>query len=1014
MASGLLEHVLELADKAIFVVSDDGCIRQANSAALTLSGYSLEGLRATPAGDLFDPVPGLVAAAGHESGAEANQTDRETHSQLRKKDGNVTPVSIGVRHAADGETQCALFTVEVLGRDAPKESAELDKQRSATISKLAANWLWETDQQLRFTTFLTDSATQNAPHAQPLIGKEIDDAMFSFDGDKQRRALQSATQARRPFHDLVVKYSIDGQERYFSISGEPVLDQNQSFTGYRGIAKDISALKRTELRLSIIRDYYALLSEINHAIIHSKSTISLFRFACEASVRSGHFLFAWIGLVNNVTQQIDPVASAGAHRDYPENVRIRIDPEQPDKDASVVDVLFTGEPVIANQRTAASHGRLDQYFGDETVGAYAIFPLRRSGKVVGTIHLYSEQCGVFDDELVKLLTQLSDNLSFALGRFEQQAAREATERALRESEKRFRDIADVAGEYLWENDKEGRFTFLTPKISEFLGYTTQELIGKPASVLMPEGEIDRVRAWLNENMKPDGTFRGLENRMIDKSGRLRWQRVSGVPLYDADGNRIGHRGTAQDVTDLKESEERIIKLATRDSLTELPNRLLFQDRLEQSIQNAKRENTSVAVLFIDLDRFKNVNDSLGHETGDSLLKEVAARMSQCIRSSDTVARLGGDEFVICLAHLSNPADATKVARKITEAMARPFEIEEQQINTSSSIGISLYPADAHDASTLLRNADTAMYHAKERGRNNYQFFSADMNERAMIRHAVEVALRKAIEREEFALVYQPQTRVSDSAVIGAEALLRWRHPERGLVTPIEFIRVAEDSGLIEPIGQWVIKAACTQLRRWQDSGYAPIRIAINISARQLLDPEAFLEYVTRTIAECKVDPRQIELEMTESLLLDHFEANAMMLHRLGQSGVRIAVDDFGTGYSSLSYIKRLPIDSIKIDRSFIRDIETDHDDAEIIRAIIAMAHGLKLRVTAEGVETARQLAALQQLACDEYQGYLVSEPIDAQRFAERFLTKGVVGDNAALQAVLPPARLASAGGAPAD
>lgn len=448
----------------------------------------------------------------------------------------------------------------------------------------------------------------------------------------------------------------------------------------------------------------------------------------------------------------------------------------------------------------------------------------------------------------------------------------------------------------------------------------------------------------------------------------------------------------QDITDLKESEERIIKLATRDSLTGLPNRLLFQDRLQQSIESAKRDKKSVAVLFVDLDRFKNVNDSLGHETGDRLLNEVAARMRKCIRRSDTVARLGGDEFVLCLAQLRNPADATKVAKKITESLARRFEIDGQQINTSCSIGISLYPTDAVDAGTLLRNADTAMYHAKERGRNNHQFFSADMNVRAMVRHEVEVALRKAIDNDEFTLVYQPQTTVGDNAVVGAEALLRWRHPERGLVAPVEFIQVAEDSGLIEPIGRWVLKEACAQLRRWEQRGCRPIRVAVNISPRQLLDPEAFLEYVTRTYTECGVSPRQIELEMTESLLLDHFEENAMMLRRLGQSGIRIAVDDFGTGYSSLSYIKRLPIDSIKIDRSFIRDIETDPDDAEIIKAIIAMAHGLKLRVTAEGVESARQLAALRNLGCDEYQGYLVSKPVDPDCFAERFLTSISIRD----------------------
>ncbi|UCH49653.1 MAG: diguanylate cyclase [Betaproteobacteria bacterium] len=745
MSSELLEQALELAGYAIIIVAADGAIQQANSAALELSGYGLEELRTLSLDELFHPAPALGVLDQQD---ETNSNGSEQGSSLlRTSDGRLIAVGIKVNRTTDGQTECVLLTVSNTHNDSTtNQTLELARQRSQTISKLAPTWLWETDEQLRFTAFLNDEA--NTPlYATPLIGKHFDDPVFHFDRAEHRRALRTVTQARRSFHDLIVGYKIDEQEHYFSISGEPLFDSSQVFKGYRGIATDISRRMQTERRLSTFRDYYALLSEINHAIIHSKSTIKLFEFTCNAAAKSGHFLFAWIGLVNNVTQRIDPVASAGRRGKFPDNVRISIDPDDAEGNASIIDLLFIGEPCIVNERTSGSNEQLDKFLDQANVGAYAIFPLRRSGKVIGTMHLYSTQCGHFDEELVKLLSQLSENLSFALGRFEQQTAREATERALRESEKRFRDIADVAGEYLWENDRQGRFTFLTPKISEFLGYTTQELIGKRVSVLMPEGELARVTAWLNENMKPDGTFRGLENRMIDRLGRIRWQRVRAVGLYDADGDRIGHRGTAQDITDLKESEERIIRLATRDSLTELPNRLLFQHRLQQSIESAKREKTSVAVLFIDLDRFKNVNDSLGHETGDGLLKAVATRMAEGIRAVDTVARIGGDEFVSCLAHLKDPADATKVAKKISEAMARPFEVDGQQINTTSSIGISLYPADAKDASMLLRNADTAMYHAKERGRNNHQFFSTDMNERAMIRHEVEVALRKAIENE---------------------------------------------------------------------------------------------------------------------------------------------------------------------------------------------------------------------------------------------------------------------------
>ncbi|HUF21007.1 MAG TPA: EAL domain-containing protein, partial [Burkholderiales bacterium] len=517
------------------------------------------------------------------------------------------------------------------------------------------------------------------------------------------------------------------------------------------------------------------------------------------------------------------------------------------------------------------------------------------------------------------------------------------------------------------------------------GYRAEELIGHTAAEFMPPGEAERVRAWFRENMLPDGTFKGLEHQLIAKSGQVFWLQINGTATWDADGNRTGHRGTTRDITELKVSEARISYLATRDPLTELPNRLLFNDRLEQGTINARRSGEAVGVLFIDLDRFKNINDSLGHHVGDLLLREVSQRMSACLRGGDTIARLGGDEFVIALEHLRKAEDAAQVAEKIVRSLARPVEVAGNSLSTSCSIGISIFPEDGDDASTLMKNADTAMYHAKEKGRNNFQFFSTDMNVRAVERHKLEISLRRALENGEFVLHYQPQVAFETGAVVGAEALIRWQDPERGLIAPSGFIGVAEESGLIEPIGRWVLMEACLQTRRWQDKGLLPARVAVNISARQLRDPREFLHYVNHVLDQSGLDPRYLELEMTESLLLDNIEENAAALRRLGKLGVHIAVDDFGTGYSSLAYLKQLPIDSLKVDRTFVRDIESDPDDAAIISAVIAMAHGLKLRVTAEGVETQGQLDALRALDCDEYQGYLLSKPIPADEFAQRFL-----------------------------
>jgi diguanylate cyclase (GGDEF)-like protein len=439
------------------------------------------------------------------------------------------------------------------------------------------------------------------------------------------------------------------------------------------------------------------------------------------------------------------------------------------------------------------------------------------------------------------------------------------------------------------------------------------------------------------------------------------------------------------VTETKGTEARISYLATRDPLTELPNRLLFNDRLEHGIIAARRKGDKLGVLFLDLDRFKNINDSLGHHIGDLLLKEVSAHMASCIRKGDTLSRLGGDEFVVTLEGLKHAQDAARVATTIITALRRPLCVGGHTLNTSCSIGISIFPDDAEDSHELMKNADTAMYHAKEQGRNNFQFFSPEMNLRAVERHQLETELRLALEADQFVLHYQPQMDIGTGKLVGIEALIRWQHPQRGLVPPNSFIPVAEESGLIEPIGKWALRTACEQNQRWQTAGLPIVKIAVNISARQFNDPSGFADEVTRLLNMTGLDPRYLELEMTESMLLKNVDENVAVLRKLGKLGTYLAVDDFGTGYSSLAYLKQLPIDTLKIDRTFVRDIESDADDAAIIQAIIAMAHGLKLRVTAEGVETQGQLAALRKLKCDQFQGYLISRPIPAEEFARRFL-----------------------------
>jgi diguanylate cyclase (GGDEF)-like protein/PAS domain S-box-containing protein len=541
---------------------------------------------------------------------------------------------------------------------------------------------------------------------------------------------------------------------------------------------------------------------------------------------------------------------------------------------------------------------------------------------------------------------------------------------------------------LWDWDLRKNRVYFNESWSALMGEKPRESTFTGDEVLEWAHADDRevFRAALGNTARGVSEAFDCEYRVRDSSGEWVWIHSRGkVTERDESGRALRMTGTSTNVSKRKRAEERAEYLATRDALTGLPNRVLLHDRLEQAVVNAARHQAGFAFMFIDLDRFKTINDSLGHHAGDQLLKGVASRLSACVRASDTVARLGGDEFAVILENLRDDDDegAQQVAEKMIAAMAAPMLIEGQPLTTSCSIGIGLYPADGRDSATLMKNADVAMYYAKEKGRNNYQFFSSEMNARAQERLSVESYLRLALKRNELVLHYQPRMTLAGE-LVGVEALVRWQHPRRGLLAPVKFIDVAEDSGLIVPIGEWVIRTACIQVQLWQKHVKPGLRISVNLSVEQLTDGERLLRAVSESLHVACLDAACLELELTESHLMKDVEEKAAILQRLGDLGVGIAIDDFGTGYSSLSYLKRLPVDSIKIDSSFVRDIEADPNDEAIIRAILAMAHSLKLSVVAEGVETAAQFESLRALGCDEYQGFHESPALTAADFEKRY------------------------------
>ncbi|HWS03750.1 MAG TPA: EAL domain-containing protein [Gammaproteobacteria bacterium] len=430
-------------------------------------------------------------------------------------------------------------------------------------------------------------------------------------------------------------------------------------------------------------------------------------------------------------------------------------------------------------------------------------------------------------------------------------------------------------------------------------------------------------------------------------------------------------------------------LAHHDVLTDLPNRILLQDRLSQAIELARRQGRQLAVMFLDLDQFKHINDSLGHAVGDQLLQSVAQRLVGCVRHSDTISRQGGDEFVLLLPYIEQAEDAALSAQKILAALALPHLIDQNDLHVTVSIGISIYPEDGKDADALIKSADTAMYHAKENGRNNYKFFEQDMNARAVQRQSIEASLRRALERQEFVLYYQPRINLHSGAIVGVEALIRWQHPGRGLLLPMQFVPIAEDCGLILPIGRWVLREACLQARAWLQAGLPPITVAVNTSAIEF-SAKDFLEYICATLEDTGLDPHYLQLELTESVLMRDAESANSVLHKLADMGVKLAIDDFGTGYSSLSYLRQFPIDTLKIDQSFVNRMTSSPDDAIIVSTVINMGKSLKQLIIAEGVETPEQYAFLLAQHCDEGQGYYFCRPLESAALATLLQTGGTI------------------------
>jgi len=552
---------------------------------------------------------------------------------------------------------------------------------------------------------------------------------------------------------------------------------------------------------------------------------------------------------------------------------------------------------------------------------------------------------------------------------------------------------DSIGDAVICTDAAGNVSFLNAAAEKTIGWSQEAAMGRPI------GEIFHIIDATTREIIPnrmelavaqDRTVHLPVNcSLIRRDGAEISVEDSASPIHDREGQNAGAVIVFRDVSSSRALALEITHAAQHDVLTGLPNRLLLVDRIDQAIAFALRHKNKVAMLFLDLDGFKHINDSLGHATGDELLKSIAHRLLECVRRADTVSRTGGDEFVVLLSDLEQLKEVTDLATRMLVTVANPHSIDNHDLHITTSIGISVYPDDGLDAATLIKAADTAMYQAKEGGRECYRFFTPDMNVRAVERQSIEEGLRRALERREFTVHYQPKIDLQTGAIAGAEALARWTNFTRGPVSPAEFVPVAEDCGLIVPIGTWVLREACRQARTWVEAGLPMLNIAVNISALEFRNDD-FLKNLFMILDETGLNPQLLELELTEGVLMKHAESAASILRALRERGVRVAIDDFGTGYSSLSYLRRFPVDELKIDQSFVRRISTHAGDAPIVTAILAMARSLKLRVVAEGVETPEEVEFLKAHQCDEAQGYYFSRPVTADEFA-KLLRSGIPG-----------------------
>ncbi|RDE24957.1 EAL domain-containing protein [Motiliproteus coralliicola] len=822
----------------------------------------------------------------------------------------------------DHQQVTRVLNAEISERIQAQKALRESEIRFREFADIAAHWLWEMDADLRFSYFSAPLKTYLGVNPDSLIGKTRWDLMGENGSSESWKAHQQVLQRREPFRDFEYDANLpNGEVRVFRISGNPIFDATDRFLGYRGVGLDVTEEVQSHREARLLRQR---LEDSLEAITEGFLVFD-----------SQHRLLMCNSAYRNSAKGVAHLLQPGLH-------------------IKELNRALIESGLIQVPKAQWGHWLQERWERFLRCDRQLTYPTR-DGQWI---------------EVDQYRTQDGGTLIIR---------RDITERV--RNEERLRLAATV-----FENTQEGiiiadpsqAIVAVNPAFVSLTGYTESDVLGKTPRILSSGRHDKAFYDELKHCLIRDGYWSGeIWNKR--KSGEVFPEWLSITQVHDETGQLLNYVAVFSDISVVKESEQRLEYLAHHDPLTELPNRLLFMAKLDQALKRIKREHHAVAVMFLDLDHFKHVNDSLGHAAGDRLLVDVAKRLREGLREQDTIARIGGDEFTVLAEDLDDRYAVDQVVSKILAQFEEPFLLEGRWFHLSASVGISIAPENGTEGSTLLRNADTALYKVKEQGRNGYRYYSAEFTRQAQQRIELEQQLREAIKQQQFVIYYQPQVRLDNCQIIGAEALVRWEHPQRGRLAPNEFIPLAEQTGLICKLGQWVLNEACRQMQTWLGAGYRLETMSVNFSKRQLTEGN-FVEQVNQALRSSNLPASFLEMEIVESLIMEQSDEVMAALDELRLMGVSLAIDDFGTGYSSLAYLKQLPVGTLKIDRSFVRDIPDDPSDCAIVKAIMALADSLQLEVVAEGVETAEQATFLSDILCPKAQGYYYRPPISAQAF----------------------------------